>query len=121
MTRLVVPVVLAGGKYRVYPHFARAPAFAIIDVGPNGNYTMELMENPMANMGEGGGRGRYVKSLVLSKKPDILIATSLGPGVYYDFLESGIKIMKPTKKDIEGIIEDFLNKRLKPLEGPVEH
>jgi len=120
MARLVVPVVLAGGKYRVYPHFARAPAFAMIDVSPDGTYTMELVENPVAGGGEGGGRGRYVKNLILSKRPDVLIATSVGPGVYYDFLESGVKIMKPTKKDIEGVIEDFLAGRLKPLEGPVE-
>ena len=119
MTRLAIPVVMAGGKYRVYPHFARAPAFAIVDVNPDGSYSLEIIKNPMAGGVEGGGRGRYVKELVLSKRPDILITTSVGPGVYYDFLNSGVKIMKPTKKDIEGVIEDFLAGRLRPLEGPV--
>ena len=132
MPRIIVPVTKVEklNEYRVYPHFAQAPYFAVIDVLTKDNYKVSIVQNPIRfepsygfggmgrGMGGGGGRGRIVRDFLLGYRPDAVIVTSIGRGAYYWLIESGVKVLKPIRKDIKGIVEDFLDGRLPPLEGP---
>lgn len=126
MVRIVIPVakvkVREGEEYRVYPHFSRAPYFAMVDVEESGSYSVNLLENPLSKEIDFGrrGRGRLIVEFILGHSPYAVVTTFLGSGAYYRLIENGIKVLKPVRKDVRGIVEDFVRGRLTPLEGPVE-
>ena len=124
MVRILAPIVKVNlrGKeeFRVYPHLARAPYFAVIDLMPDGSKRVEIVENPYGGGIEhsGGGRGRMVQGLIFSLRPDIIIATGIGGGAFYWLTSSGIRLYRPKSKDIEGIVEDYEQGRLQPITKP---
>ncbi len=126
MVRIVAPMVKVNlrGKeeLRVYPHFAMAPYFAVIDLLPDGSKKVEVIPNPYSGgpARSGGGRGRMVQGLVLSLRPDILIATGIGPGAFYSLQSLGIRLYRSKSKDIDGIVEEYRQGRLQPLTQPTD-
>ena len=115
MPRIIVPVTKVEklNEYRVYPHFAQAPYFAVIDVLTKDNYKVSIVQNPIrfepsygfGGMGRGMGKMEEVEyTMIVDGEPRILkpfgkIETELynlrkDPKQQYNVLEDNKDIAK---------------------------
>ncbi|MGC8567729.1 MAG: NifB/NifX family molybdenum-iron cluster-binding protein [Candidatus Micrarchaeia archaeon] len=120
MTRIIVPVIYLEkpNKYVVYPHFGKAPEFAIIDIYEKSEPKKRFIENEYSNEEEHSGHGKYVIDKIIKEDPDIMVVTNIGEMAYNYLKDAGIKIMKPESKDLDQIIEEYKSNKLVPFTNP---
>lgn len=88
--RALVPVS-SRGDLALSELFGRAPAFALVEIEGSSHKVLEIVENPFAEA-EHAKRAQGIYQLISAKKPDVIITSHIGPGIFYRLRRDGIKI-----------------------------
>jgi len=88
--RIVSPVAKAGDKFLLYPHFGRAPYFAVVEARGGKIESIEAKENPYRSHEHGRGVG--IIDFILSLKPDAVLALGMGNRAFELLREAGVKV-----------------------------
>lgn len=100
---------------RISEHFGHAPYFAFVNLKDNGEYELEVIENPLEEHGPGD-----VPNFLHSKGVDLLIARGIG-GRAIDFFEQlGIQVIRGASGTVEEIINALKENILKDREYEVK-
>ncbi len=118
---VAIPVVKAGDKYHLSPHFGRAPYFAIVEVRDGKYEIREIVENPHANHER--GKGEVVINLLQSRNVEAVVAMNMGYRIFEKLRSRGIKIYTIPEEasaqlTIEELAEMLAKGRLKEAERP---
>jgi predicted Fe-Mo cluster-binding NifX family protein len=120
---LGLPIIRAGEKYNLSPHFGRAPYFALVEVDGNEYRVLEVIENP--HVKHEHGRGAGVIDLVTSRGVNALIVQGIGYSAFNLLRERGVRVYS-APETLEGLItleeavKMFVEGKLEEAEGPRE-
>lgn len=127
--RIASPVAKRGNDLLLFPHFGRAPYFAFAEVEDGKLIELEVVENPMKEHEHGRGRG-VILGLILSRRPDCVIALGMGRSAFEYFREEGIKVyfypseggkMPLLQEAIEALLKGELKEASEAIEVDDEH
>ena len=124
MMIIAIPVVKAGDRYYLSPHFGRAPYFAIIEVENSRYRFREVVENP--HIDHERGKGAAVANLLISRDVNAVIALSIGYRLFVRLKEHGVKIYLIPENirglvSLEAAVEMLINGKLEEAEKPQEY
>jgi predicted Fe-Mo cluster-binding NifX family protein len=113
MVKIVIPIEdLFEEKSVIFPHFGRAPNFAVADVEENG--TLRSISY-VKNTGEHfGGHGKAM-TIVSTVKPDVLVVKGMGPRALQAFQNLDVSVMTGDANTVEEVIADYINGKLVEL------
>ncbi len=120
---LGLPIIKAGEKYYLSPHFGRAPYFALVEINDNEYKILEVIKNP--HVEHEHGRGAGVIDLVTSRDVNALIVQGMGYNAFTRLKERGVRIYF-TPETLEGLItleeavRMFVRGKLEEAVGPRE-
>ena len=91
MVKIVIPIEdLFEEKSVIFPHFGRAPNFAVAEVKEDGSLSSISY---VKNTGEHfGGHGKAM-NIVSAVKPDVLVVKGMGPRGLQAFQDLGVSVM----------------------------
>ena len=113
MVRLVIPIESFDVERSVvFPHFGRAPEFAVIDLSGAGRVISIRSER---NMGEHFGGQGGAETVVASLKPDVLVVKGMGPRGLAAFQSNGIVVFSSSVTTVGEVVEAYLAGRLSCL------
>jgi len=116
MVRLVIPIESFDiERSVVFPHFGRAPEFAVVDLSHEGRVISIRSER---NMGEHFGGQRGPETVVASLKPDVLVVKGMGPRGLAAFQSNGIVVFTSSVTTVGEVVEAYLAGRLSCLTEP---
>jgi predicted Fe-Mo cluster-binding NifX family protein len=117
--RIIVPTENQQGlNARLAEHFGRAPYYAIVELGENGEVSNV---KTVPNVGEhAGGRG-FSHDHILVYKPTVLIVYGMGPRGLFTFQNAGVAVLKANANTISEVISAYKNDRLQELTEGCEH
>jgi predicted Fe-Mo cluster-binding NifX family protein len=116
MVRLVVPIESFDiERSVVFPHFGRAPEFAVVDLSDEGRVISIRSER---NVGEHFGGQGGPETVVTSLKPDVLVVKGMGPRGLAAFQSSGIAVFTGAVNNLGEVVEAYLAGRLSCLTEP---
>ena len=116
MVRLVIPIESFDiERSVVFPHFGRAPEFAVVDLSDEGRVISIRSER---NVGEHFGGHGGAESVVASLKPDVLVAKGMGPRGLSAFQSNGIVVFTSSVTTVGEVVEAYLAGRLSCLTEP---
>jgi len=96
--RIVSPVAKAGDKFLLYPHFGRAPYFAVVEAREGKIESIEAKENPYRSHEHGRGAG--IIDFILSLKPDAVLSLGMGNRAFEHLRDAGVKVyFYPSRED----------------------
>jgi predicted Fe-Mo cluster-binding NifX family protein len=110
MVKIVIPIEKSDEERSIiFPHFGRAPNFAIIELNENGTLrSISYMENTGEHF---GGHGKAMTQ-VSALKPDILVVKGLGQRGLQAFQSMGITVLTGDVNTIGEAITAYSNSRL---------
>jgi len=116
MVRLVIPIERFDIERSViFPHFGRAPEFAVIDLSKEGRVISMKSER---NLGEHFGGHGGAEAVVTGLKPDALVVKGMGPRGLADFQSNGIVVFASPLNSVGEAVEAYLAGRLSCLTEP---
>ncbi|MEM2021523.1 MAG: NifB/NifX family molybdenum-iron cluster-binding protein [Zestosphaera sp.] len=120
---IAVPLLKSGGVSYVYPHFGRAPYFALADVSGDGYRVISVEENP--HLSHEHGKSEGLINYLLSRRVEAVIVSGVGRRAFENLRGSGIKVyytLDPGRlTTLEEVLEAFVQGKLKEAQGPLEH
>jgi predicted Fe-Mo cluster-binding NifX family protein len=118
MVRLVIPIESFDiERSIIFPHFGRAPEFAVVDLSIEGRVISITSER---NVGEHFGGHGGAETIVTSLKPDALIVKGMGPRGLAAFQNNGIAVLTGPMNNLGEAVEAYLAGRLGCLTEPCE-
>jgi len=113
MVKIVIPIEdLLEEKSVIFPHFGRAPNFAVAEVREN---RVLSSISYIKNTGEHfGGHGKAM-TIVSDVKPDVLVVKGMGPRGLQAFQNIGVSVMTGEANTVGEAIADYINGRLVEL------
>jgi len=126
--RIVSPVAKAGDKFLLYPHFGRAPYFAVVEARGGKIESIEAKENPYRSHEHGRGVG--IIDFILSLKPDAVLALGMGNRAFELLREAGVKVffypskgneMPKLPEAVEALLRGELREAAEAYEPEGEH
>ncbi|MFC1505596.1 NifB/NifX family molybdenum-iron cluster-binding protein [Thermoproteota archaeon] len=110
MVKIVIPIEESDEERSlIFPHFGRAPNFAIIDLNENGILTsISHIENTGEHFGGHGKAMTHVSAL----KPDILVVKGMGQRGLQAFQSMGITVLTGDVNTVREAITAYSNNRL---------
>jgi predicted Fe-Mo cluster-binding NifX family protein len=116
MVRLVIPIERFDiERSVVFPHFGRAPEFAVVDLSGEGRVISIRSER---NVGEHFGGHGGAETIVMSLKPDVLVVKGMGPRGLAAFQSNGIVVFTSSATSVGEVVEAYLAGRLSCLTEP---
>jgi predicted Fe-Mo cluster-binding NifX family protein len=116
MVRLVIPVEsFENERSVIFPHFGRAPEFAVIEISNDGHVTSISSQR---NVGEHFGGHGGAESVVTGLGPDALVVKGMGPRGLQAFQSNGIAVFTGPVNNVGEAIESYLAGRLSGLTEP---
>jgi len=116
MVRLVIPIERFDIERSViFPHFGRAPEFAVIDLSKDGRVISIKSER---NVGEHFGGQGGAETVVTSLRPDALVVKGMGPRGLAAFQSNGIVVFASPVDSVGEAVEAYLAGRLSCLTEP---
>lgn len=116
MVRLVVPIERFDLERSVlFPHFGRAPEFAVLDLSGEGRVISIRSEE---NVGEHFGGDGGAETVVTSLKPDALVVKGMEARGLAAFQNSGIAVLTGPVSNLGEAVEAYLAGRLSCLTEP---
>jgi predicted Fe-Mo cluster-binding NifX family protein len=120
--RILIPTLDRKDRESVAsPHFGRAPYLALVETDVKGNiasisfFTGEgPHEEHKAEKDE--SETRSIHSRVADLKPDMIVASMMGPRAVSDFSAHGIKLVSSPGRTISEIISSVYSNHVKALE-----
>jgi predicted Fe-Mo cluster-binding NifX family protein len=126
--KVAAPVAKRGKELLLFPHFGRAPYFAFAEVEEGKVISVEVVENSYKEHEHGRGSG--VLGLILSRKPECLVALGMGERAFEQLAEEGVKVyfypskegeMPPLEQAIEAVVSGKLKEATEAVEAEEEH
>jgi predicted Fe-Mo cluster-binding NifX family protein len=113
MVKIVIPIEdLFEERAVIFPHFGRAPNFAVAEVNENGSLnSISYVKNTGEHF---GGHGKAM-TIVSAIKPDVLVVKGMGPRGLQAFQELGVSVMTGEANTVGEAIADYMNGRLVKL------
>lgn len=113
MVKIIFPIEdLFEERSVIFPHFGKAPNFAIAEVRENG--TLSSISY-FKNTGEHfGGHGKAM-TIVSAVKPDVLVVKGMGQRGLQAFQNMGVSVMTGDVNTVGEAIDDYINGRLVEL------
>jgi len=114
---VALPVVEAGGRRLVNPHFGKSNLFAVIDVETG---EVETLKNPALHLKR--GRGRLIAQALKERGVGAVLVKEIGPGAFERLREAGIEpyLVPREVKEVAEAVELFKEGKLKRLTEPNE-
>ena len=125
-TVIAVPVTDPGQNPYVFPHFGRAPFFAIVEIDGNSFRVLKIFKNEYATYGHGQGHGRLIVEELAIQGIEAVVVAGIGSGAFHRLKGLGIKIYVLPRREkglysLEEAIKMFIENRLGEALEPVEH
>jgi len=116
MVKLVIPVEKFEKESSIiFPHFGRAPIFAVIDLLEDGSVkSITPIENSSEHL---GGHGS-TETLISSIKPNALVVKGMGPRGIQAFQSNGITVFTGNVNTVGEAIDAYVHGRLTGLVEP---
>jgi predicted Fe-Mo cluster-binding NifX family protein len=116
MVRLVIPIEnFQNERSVIFPHFGRAPEFAVIEISNDGRIiSMTSQRNVAEHFGGQGG----AESLVTGLGPDALVVKGMGPRGLQTFQSNGIAVFTGPVNSVGEAVESYVAGRLSGLTEP---
>ena len=113
MVKIAIPIEdLFEEKSVIFPHFGRAPNFAVADVEENGTLSsISYVKNTSEHF---GGHGNAM-TIVSAVKPDVLVVKGMGPRGLQAFQNMGVSVMTGDANTVGEAITDYRNGKLVEL------
>jgi predicted Fe-Mo cluster-binding NifX family protein len=116
VVRLVIPIEgFDIERSVIFPHFGRAPEFAVVDLSNEGRIISIRSER---NVGEHFGGQGGPETIVASLKPDALVVKGMGPRGLAAFQSNGIVVFTSSATTLGEVVEAYLAGRLSCLTEP---
>lgn len=113
MVKIAIPIEdLFEEKSVIFPHFGRAPNFAIAELKENG--TLSSISY-VKNTGEHFGGHSKAMTIVSAVKPDVLVVKGMGPRALQAFQNMGISVMTGDANTVGEVITYYINGKLVEL------
>jgi len=110
--RLLIPTLNnKGGESEVSMHFGRAPYLALVEADKSRilSISFEAGEGPHEERNEeDASRSNSIHDRIISMKPDVVIASMIGPGAISAFSRAGIRIVPANGKTLNEVVISFL-------------
>ena len=113
MVKIAIPIEnLFEEKSVIFPHFGRAPNFAIAELKENGTLSsISYVKNTSEHF---GGHGNAM-TIVSAVKPDVLVVKGMGPRGLQAFQNMGVSVMTGDANTVGEAITDYRNGKLVEL------
>ena len=113
MVKIVIPIDnLFEENSVIFPHFGRAPNFAVAELKENGNLgSITYVKNTGEHF---GGHGKAM-TIVSAIKPDVLVVKGMGPRGLQAFQDIGVSVMTGEANTVGEAIAEYKNGRLVEL------
>jgi predicted Fe-Mo cluster-binding NifX family protein len=117
--RIIVPAVGQEGlKADLAEHFGRAPYFAVVDLGDNGEVANV---KTVPNVGEHAGGMGYTHDHILGLQPNAIIVYGMGPRGLNTFQSAGIAVLRATAKTVGEVVTAYKEDQLQELTEGCQH
>lgn len=113
MPRLVVPVE-RDERYRsrIFPHFGRAPLFAVVEISKEGvAQSLEVVEN----VGQHAGGHGYTHDAVIGLRPDAVVVMGMGPRGLQRFQDERVAVFTGDITTVGEAVEAYARGELRGL------
>lgn len=94
---------------KVFPHFGRAPAFAIVEVDGSKIVSCRVLKNPAADI------HGSTPMFVIETGANVILVSGIGPGAIDKLKSNGIEIATGASGTVKETIEAYLAGGLKDL------
>jgi len=118
--RVAVPIEEDRGlESKVFGHFGKAPAFAIVEAGEDGVSFAGVLENPGYSAQK--GKGMKGARVLVEKKVDAVVAKALGEGPFHTLRDALIDIYAVEEgSTVRDVARDLLEGKLRRVTSPEE-
>ncbi|MDK6028123.1 NifB/NifX family molybdenum-iron cluster-binding protein [Ignisphaera sp. 4213-co] len=121
---IAIPIVSSGINKYVFPHFGKAPSFAIVEVMDKSFRILYVIQNQYRDHMH--GKGHEVIKMLVENGVDTVIVSDIGYGAFQQLKEYNIRIYKLPEKSqglysLEEALKMFIDGSLKELEEPSQH
>lgn len=117
--RIAIPVLNKMGKESlINEHFGHTPHFAFVELNEDGNYTVDVEDNPLESHGPGD-----IPKYLSGKDVNKLIVRGIGGRAIGFFQQMGIDVITGVQGSVEDIMESIKDKSLqsKPYTPKEKH
>jgi predicted Fe-Mo cluster-binding NifX family protein len=112
-TRIVIPVLDESGlDAKLSEHFGRAPYFAVVEIGENGQVTSQ---KTVSNIGEHFGGSGQRGDFILGLKPNAIIAYGMGPRGINIYQSARVAVLRANANSVRQVIEAYSRNELEEL------
>jgi predicted Fe-Mo cluster-binding NifX family protein len=112
-TRIVIPVLDESGlDAQLSEHFGRAPYFAVVEIGENGQVTSQ---KTVSNIGEHFGGSGQRADFILELKPNAIIAYGMGPRGIGIYQSARVAVLRANANSVRQVIEAYSRNELEEL------
>jgi predicted Fe-Mo cluster-binding NifX family protein len=113
VVKLVIPIErFEGDKSTIFPHFGRAPCFAVAEVSEDGSVKSISSVN---NVSEHFGGQGTAEILVSKLEPDVLVVKGMGPRGLQTFQSRGVAVYTGNLNTISEVITAYTSGKLAAL------
>ncbi|MHA1238383.1 MAG: NifB/NifX family molybdenum-iron cluster-binding protein [Candidatus Odinarchaeia archaeon] len=118
MTKILIPIArFYGEDSEIFPHFGRAPLFAFLDVGKDG----EIKEvTAKENESKHFGKNVPATLMIIELKPDVVITKSIGGRAIDILRKHGIKVLTGNVSTIKEAVNAYVNNKLEDVSARCE-
>jgi predicted Fe-Mo cluster-binding NifX family protein len=117
--RIVVPAVDESGlNAQLAEHFGRAPYFAVVDLGENGEVSSV---RTVPNVGEHAGGSGQTHDHILELKPNAIVVYGMGPRGLIGFQNAGVAVLRATANTVGDVIAAYKDDKLQELTEGCHH
>jgi predicted Fe-Mo cluster-binding NifX family protein len=110
--KIAIPLIENLGKdSRISDHFGRAPYFGLIEYKDNGDYDLEIIENPLVIHQPG-----EVPTFMKNNGINLVIARGMGERGYLILKKFGINVIRGANGTVDEIMKLFKEDKLKDVE-----
>lgn len=115
--KIAIPLIENLGKdSRISDHFGRAPYFGLIEYKDNGDYDLEIIENPLVIHQPG-----EVPTFMKNNGVNLVIARGMGERGYLILKKFGINVIRGANGTVDEIMKLFKEDKFKDVEFHNHH
>jgi predicted Fe-Mo cluster-binding NifX family protein len=111
--RIVIPVMNdAGLNSQLSEHFGRAPYFAVVEIGEDGQM---ISQKTVSNVGEHFGGSGQRADFILGLKPNVIITYGMGPRGISIYQSARVAVLRANANSVRQVIEAYNRNELEEL------
>jgi len=115
MMKIAIPVLRNSGENSpISEHFGHAPYFAFVEKKDDGEYSVNVIQNPLESHGPGD-----IPNYLAQQNVNILIVRGIGGRAISFFEQLGIQVIRGASGTVNEILEQLDKKQLQDQEYEV--